>query len=193
MKDINILLSTISTISVLNDEITYELLEFIVGLLNPSSIITETIIEYLCEPNMIEGLYSLLVVNNLSSKTKEMVLKIMKYFIGSQRVSHQVRAQLRLETNHIGFGGIISGMALNELNQSIVQEILNLIISSSMLLTKNLKIKLLLIILDSSIAVHHLNIVLTLCSAASLDVRYIAIRKVRLTWIFVMYLIYNLL
>jgi hypothetical protein len=141
MKDINILLSTISTISVLNDEITYELLEFIVGLLNPSSIITETIIEYLCEPNMIEGLYSLLVVNNLSSKTKEMVLKIMKYFIGSQRVSQQVRAQLRLETNHIGFGGIISGIAFNELNQSIVEEILNLIITSRMFSSeKNIKI-----------------------------------------------------
>ena len=91
---------------------------------------------------MIEGLYSLLVVNNLSSKTKEMVLKIMKYFIASKRVPQQVRAQLRLETNHIGFGGIISGMALNELNQSIVQEILNLIISSSKLLTQNINIKL---------------------------------------------------
>lgn len=80
---------------------------------------------------MIEGLYSLLIVNNLSSDTKEIVFKIIKYFLESKRLSQQIRALLRLETNHIGFGGIISGMALNELNQSIVQEILNLITTSS--------------------------------------------------------------
>ena len=50
------------------------------------------------------------------------------------RMPQQIRGQLRLETNHIGFGGIISGMALNELNQSIVEQILNLIITSRMLL-----------------------------------------------------------
>ena len=36
-------------------------------------------------------------------------------------------------------------------------------------------------IIDSTIAVDHLNVVLTLCSAASLDVRYVAMRKVRNT------------
>ncbi|CAF3646804.1 unnamed protein product [Adineta steineri] len=160
MKDLNALLSTISVLSVLNDEITYELLEFIVGLLNPTSAFHEQIIDFLGESNMIEGLYSLLVVNNLSSRTKEIILKIMKCFIGSKRTSQQIRAQLRLETNHIGFGGIISGIALHELNESIVQEILNLIISS-----------------NSASALHHLNIVLTLCSAASINVRHIAMRK----------------
>jgi len=139
---------------------------------------SETIIDYLSESNMIEILYSLLILNNLSSETKEIVFKIIKYFLESKRVSQQIRALLRLETNHIGFGGIISGMALEELNQSIVQQILNLIITSSMFLySKISKIKFLFS--DSSIAVHHLNIVLTLCSAASIDVRYIAIRKVR--------------
>jgi hypothetical protein len=85
---------------------------------------------------MIEGLYSLLIITNLSSETKEIVFKLIKYFLESKRVSQQIRALIRLETNHIGFGGIISGMALNELNQSIVEEILNLIITSRMLLHK---------------------------------------------------------
>jgi len=85
---------------------------------------------------MIEGLYSLLIITNLSSETKEIVFKLIKYFLESKRVSQQTRALIRLETNHIGFGGIISGMALNELNQSIVEEILNLIITSRMLLHK---------------------------------------------------------
>ncbi|CAF3383775.1 unnamed protein product [Rotaria sp. Silwood1] len=157
IQDLNALLSTISTS---NDVITHELLDLILELIKRSSTSTERIIELLCEPNMIEGLYSLLVMNNLSSETKEIVLKIMKYFIESKQVSQQARAQLRLETNHIGFGGIISGMVLSELNQSIVQEILNLIMTS-----------------NSSIAIHHLNIVLTLCSAASLDVRCIVVRQ----------------
>ncbi|CAF4657078.1 unnamed protein product, partial [Rotaria sp. Silwood1] len=157
IQDLNALLSTISTS---NDVITHELLDLILELIKRSSTSTERIIELLCEPNMIEGLYSLLVMNNLSSETKEIVLKIMKYFIESKQVSQQARSQLRLETNHIGFGGIISGMVLSELNQSIVQEILNLIMTS-----------------NSSIAIHHLNIVLTLCSAASLDVRCIVVRQ----------------
>jgi hypothetical protein len=117
---------------VLNDVITHELLDLILSLLDLSSIITEAMIDFLCESNMIEGLYSLLIVNNLSSETKEIVFKIIKYVLNSKRVSQPTRALLRLETNHIGFGGIISGMALNELNQSIVQEILNLIITSRM-------------------------------------------------------------
>ena len=37
-----------------------------------------------------------------------------------------------------------------------------------------------LLIIDSTIAVDHLNVVLTLCSTASLDVRYVAMRKVRI-------------
>jgi hypothetical protein len=57
-------------------------------------------------------------------------------------VSQQIRALLRLEANHIGFGGIISGMALHELNQSIVEEIFNLIITSSIFLFKKSKRKL---------------------------------------------------
>jgi len=36
--------------------------------------------------------------------------------------------------------------------------------------------------IDSSIGVDHLNVVLTLCSAASLDVRYVAMRKVSNTY-----------
>jgi hypothetical protein len=132
LKDLNPILSTISTLSVSNDIITYELLDFILGLLDPPSITTETTIECLSESNIIESLYALLVVYNLSSETKEIVFKIMKCFLQSKRVSQQIRAQLRLETNHIGFGGIISGIAFNELNQSIVEEILNLIITSRM-------------------------------------------------------------
>ncbi len=80
---------------------------------------------------MIEGLYSLLIINNLSIETKEIAFKIIKYFLESKRVPSQTRTLLKLETNHIGFGGIISGMALNELNQSIVEEILGLIITFS--------------------------------------------------------------
>jgi hypothetical protein len=131
-KDLNRILSAISTLSVSNDIITRELLDFILSLLSLSSTITDTIIDFLSESYMIEVLYSLLIVNNLSSETKETVFKIIKYFLESKRVSHQIRSLLRLETNHTGFGGIISGMALDELNQSIVEEIFNLIITSSM-------------------------------------------------------------
>ncbi|CAF0892895.1 unnamed protein product [Rotaria sordida] len=159
-QDLNVLLSTISILSISNDVITHELLDFILLLLGSSSILTEKIIEFLCEPNMIEGLYSLLVLTDLSSETKEIVLKIMKYFIESKYISQQIRSQLRLETDHIGFGGIISRMARSELNQSIIQEIFDIIITS-----------------NSSIAIYHLNIVLTLCSAASLNVRCIVVRK----------------
>jgi len=131
---------------------------------------------------MIESLYALLTINHLSSKTKEIVLKIIKYLIASKRVPQQIRTQLRLETNQIGFGGIISGLAPNELNVSIVREILNLIINSGKLTTRLIILEKVFLIIESSIAVDHLNVVLTLCSAASLDVRYVAMRKVRLNF-----------
>lgn len=130
IEELNALLSTISTISTSSDIITQELLEFILGLLDPPSTSTDTTIGLLCEPNMSENLYALLTVNKLSCKTKEIVLKIIKYLIASRRVPQQIRSQLRLETNQIGFGGIISGLAPNELSVLIVREILNLIINS---------------------------------------------------------------
>jgi hypothetical protein len=130
IEELNALLSSISTLSSSSDSITQELLEFIFALLDPPSTSTDTTIGLLCEPNMSENLYALLTVNQLSSKTKEIVLKIIKYLIASRRVPQQVRTQLRLETNQIGFGGIISGLAPNELSVSIVREILNIIINS---------------------------------------------------------------
>jgi hypothetical protein len=130
IEELNALLSSISTLSTSSDVITQELLEFIFALLDPPSASTDTTIGLLCEPNMSENLYALLTVNYLSSKTKEIVLKIIKYLIASRRVPQQVRTQLRLETNQIGFGGIISGLAPNELSVSIVREILNIIINS---------------------------------------------------------------
>jgi hypothetical protein len=130
IEELNALLSSISTLSTSSNAITQELLEFIFALLDPPSASTDTTIGLLCEPNMTENLYALLTVNNLSSKTKEIVLKIIKYLIASRRVPQQIRTQLRLETNQIGFGGIISGLAPNELSVSIVREILNLIINS---------------------------------------------------------------
>ncbi|UJR10639.1 hypothetical protein I4U23_014834 [Adineta vaga] len=160
IEELNSLLSSISTLSTSSDAITQELLDFILALLDPPSASTDTTVGLLCEPNMTECLYALLTINNLSSDTKEIVLKIIKFLIASRRVPQQIRTQLRLETNHIGFGGIISGLAPNELSVSIVREILNLVIHS-----------------ESTIAVDHLNVVLTLCSAASLDVRYVAMRK----------------
>ncbi|CAF4138084.1 unnamed protein product, partial [Rotaria sp. Silwood2] len=160
IEELNALLCSISTLSKLNDIITQELLDFILALIDPPSSSTETTIGLLCEPNMTDSLYALLTLNNLTSKTKEIVLKIIKYLVASRRVPQQVRTQLRLETNHIGFGGIISDLTPKELSVSIVREILNLIINS-----------------DSSVDVDQLNIVLTLCSAASLDVRYVAMRK----------------
>jgi hypothetical protein len=120
-------------LSTSSDAITQELLDFILALLDPPSASTDTTVGLLCEPNMTECLYALLTINNLSSKTKEIVLKIIKYLIVSRRVPQQVRAQLRLETNHIGFGGIISGLAPHELSVSIVRDILNLIINSGKL------------------------------------------------------------
>lgn len=116
----------------------------------------------------VEQLYSLLVVPSLSGETKTKVLKLLNYLIECEQISKESRARLRLETNQIGFGGIISGLALNELNPSLVQEILQLIFTS----TEGH---------DASLQQdhHHLNTVLTLCSAASFGVRYVAIRKVR--------------
>jgi hypothetical protein len=87
---------------------------------------------------------------------------------------------LKLEINQIGFGGIISGLTSNELNVSIVREILNIIINSGRLNHTRENIFSLVFFIDSTIAVDHLNVVLTLCSAASLDVRYVAMRKVRM-------------
>ena len=133
IEELNALLSSISTLSTSSDIVTQELLEFILALLDPPSASTDTTIGLLCEPNTSENLYALLTVNHLSSKTKEIVLKIIKYLIASRRVPQQIRTQLRLETNHIGFGGIISGLAPNELSVSIVREILNLIINSGQL------------------------------------------------------------
>jgi hypothetical protein len=133
IEELNELISSISTFSTSSDVITQELLDFILGLIDPPSISTDTTIGLLCEPNMTESLYALLTVNNLSSKTKEIVLKIIKCLIASRRVPQQIRAQLRLETNSIGFGGIISNLSPGELSVSIVREILNLIINSGML------------------------------------------------------------
>lgn len=45
-------------------------------------------------------------------------------------------------------------------------------------------------IIDSPIAVDHLNVVLTLCSAASLDVRYVAMRKVRNSFLLFLILVF---
>ena len=160
IEEVNALLSSISTMSTSSDLITRELLDFILALLDPPSASTDTTVGLLCEPLMSENLYALLTITNLSGQTKEIVMKIIKYLVSSRRVPQQIRAQLRLETNHIGFGGIISGLAPDQLNVSIVRDILNLIINS-----------------DSTIAVDHLNVVLTMCSAASLDVRYVAMRK----------------
>jgi hypothetical protein len=136
IEEINALISSISTLSTSTDIITQELLEFILALLDPPLASTDTTIGLLCEPNMTENLYALLTINHLSIKTKEIVLKIIKYLIASRRVPQQVRTQLRLETNQIGFGGIISGLAPNELSVSIVREILNLIINSGKLKTR---------------------------------------------------------
>ena len=130
IEELSALISSISTLSTSSDIITQELLDFILALIDPPSISTDTTVGLLCEPNMTESLYALLTVNHLSSQTKEIVLKIVKYLIASRRVPQQIRTQLRLETNHIGFGGIISSLVPNELSVSIVREILNLIINS---------------------------------------------------------------
>ena len=137
IEELNAILSSISTFSTSSDVITQELLDFILALLDPPSISTDTTIGLLCEPNMCENLYALLTVNHLSSQTKEIVLKIVKYLLASRRVPQQIRTQLRLETNQIGFGGIISGLGPQELTVSIVREILNLIIHSGKTQTSN--------------------------------------------------------
>jgi hypothetical protein len=110
-----------------------------------------------------EQLYSLLVVPHLSSETKTKVLKLLNQLIEGGQIAADARTRLRLESNQIGFGGIISGLALNELNPTLAHEILQLTFTATE---------------DHTSSLHHLNIVLTLCSAASLDVRYVAIRKV---------------
>ena len=126
MKDVNAILSSIATFSLVNDLITRELLDLIHSLLD-----IETIVDYLCESNMIEGFYSLLILHSLESDTKEVIFKILNFFLASKRVSTHTKTLLKLEANHIGFGGIVSGMTLNDLNQSMVEQILQIIITSS--------------------------------------------------------------
>lgn len=130
LEELNALLSSIAAFSTLNDAITQELLEFIFALLDPPSISTDETIGLLCEPGMTESLYALLTISSLTTKTKENVLKIVKCLMASRRVPQQVRTQLRLETNHIGFGGITSDLAPEALSVSIVRQILNLIINT---------------------------------------------------------------
>ena len=124
IKDFDAILSTIATS---NDLIVHELLQLIFSVLNPPS----TIVTLLGQSNILEQLYSLLIVRSLSTETKILVLKIINCVIESGHLSEQEQAQLRLETNHIGFGGIISGLSIDEFNILIVQEILQLILSSS--------------------------------------------------------------
>ena len=134
MKDLNSILSSIATVSLVNNSITHELLDLIHSLLD-----MEMIVDYLCESNMIEGFYSLLILNNLSSETKEIIFKIINFFLGSKRVSIHTKTLLKLEANHIGFGGIVSGMTLNDLNQSMVEQILQIIITSSKTISLSLR------------------------------------------------------
>lgn len=130
IKDLNSILSSIATVSLIKDSITHELLDLIHSLLD-----METMVDYLCESNMIEGFYSLLILNNLSSETKEIIFKIINYFLASKRVSTHTKTLLKLEANHIGFGGIVSGMTLHDLNQSMVEQILQIIITSSKIIS----------------------------------------------------------
>lgn len=128
LRDFQSLLSSIANLSLTNDQITFELINVIYSLVTNN----ESIVELFTETSFLEGLYSLLVLNNLSSETKEMILKLINVLLQSKRLSQPIRALLRLETNGIGFGGIISCLPMNELSPSIVNEILNIIISSSM-------------------------------------------------------------
>ncbi|CAF1331676.1 unnamed protein product, partial [Didymodactylos carnosus] len=155
--ELNSILSFIST-TTSNDILVQEMLNFIIALLETSAS-SELTITFLCEPNMADNLYSLITIKDLATVTKEKTLQIIKYLLASKRVPVQVKSLLRLE-NNIGFGGIISSLNSNELSVAIVREILNIVTMS-----------------DNTIAVDHLNIILTLCSAASLDVRYVAMRK----------------
>jgi hypothetical protein len=69
----------------------------------------------------------MLIESSLSSDTKAKVLKLLNYLLECEQITPETGARLRLESNQIGFGGIISGVALNELNSDLVQEILQLI------------------------------------------------------------------
>ncbi|CAF1301146.1 unnamed protein product [Didymodactylos carnosus] len=156
--ELNSILSFISALTT-HDICVQEMLNFILMLLLEISTSSELTVTFLCEPNMAGGLYSLIVNKDLSITTKEKIFQIMKYLLISKHVPLQVKSLLRLE-NNIGYGGIISSFNSNELSVPIVSEILNLIIMS-----------------ENTIAVKHVNVVLTLCSTGSLDVRYAAIRK----------------
>ncbi|CAF4399559.1 unnamed protein product, partial [Rotaria magnacalcarata] len=156
IEELNALISSISTFATSNDIIAQELLEFILVLLYPPSISTDETIGFLCEPDMIKSFYVLLTIDNLTPETKEIVLKIIKCLMNSQ----PVRTQSRLDTNQIGFGGIIARFAPEALTTSFVRELFDVIITS-----------------DSSIDVNQVNMALQRCSTASLDVRYVALHK----------------
>lgn len=177
IKDFEAILSTIATST---NVIVQELLYLMFSFLDPPTTNSATVVHLLAQSNLFEQLYSLLIVHSLSNETKILVLKMINIAIQSGHLSEHEQAQLRLEANHIGFGGIISGLAINEFNSVIVHEILQLIVSSSKFSRRSMNMRNgLLISSGSPIAVHHLNTVLTLCSAASLEVRCMAIRNVR--------------
>ncbi len=111
IEEVNALISSIATLSTISDMITQELLELILTLLDSK------MIDLLCQSNIFENFYALFTVNTLSSKTKEIILKII--------ASQQVRT--------IDFGGIISSLTPEELTVPIVREILNIIIHSGWL------------------------------------------------------------
>lgn len=133
IKDFETILSTIGTS---NDVIVLELLFLIYSLIEPSSTQSRSFVVLFGQSNLFEQIYSLLIVHSLSNETKILVLKIINLLIQSEFLSEHEKSQIRLETNHIGFGGIISGLSINEMNATIVEEILQLILSSSSLKNK---------------------------------------------------------
>ena len=126
-NELNALLSAISTSK---NVLVQELLDFLLSFLDLRSPANQPVIELFSQSNVLEELYSLLAERELSVETKELVLKILRFVTDAKDVPEQVQARLRSETNRIGFVGIISGIPIEELNVSIIQGILDLILTS---------------------------------------------------------------
>ena len=127
-NELNALLSAISTSK---NVIIQELLDFLLSFLDLRSPANQPVIELFSQSNVLEELYSLLAEKELSVETKELVLKILRFVTDAKDVPEPVQARLRSETDRIGFVGIISGMPIEQLNVSIIQGILDLILTSS--------------------------------------------------------------
>lgn len=152
--------SIFSRISVVDGDFLSELVDLIYSMLESCSSNNEKVSLLPLKAEVVEELYSLLTIQSLSIETKILVLKTINLMAESKFLAEESRSRLRLENKSIGFGGVLSALSINEWNPTIIEEILRLVLK-----------------IEPTIGLEYLNTVLTFCSAASIDVRFLAVRE----------------